>query len=60
MEEDEDEGHDDNIICGFAEYSAFDDTAMVEAEEEVAHEDEPLMILVRPFVMHRGTAKVNR
>jgi hypothetical protein len=29
------------IICGFAEYGAFDDTAMGEAEEEVAAEDEP-------------------
>ena len=38
MEEDEEEvGDDDNmIICGFAEYGAFDDTAMGEAEEKVA------------------------
>jgi hypothetical protein len=29
MEEDEEEkGDDDNIICGFAEYGAFDDTAI--------------------------------
>jgi hypothetical protein len=29
MEEDEEEkGDDDNIICGFIEYGAFDDTAM--------------------------------
>ena len=42
MEEDEEEGDDDNmIIRGFAEYGAFDDTAMGEAEEEVAAEDEP-------------------
>ena len=49
MEEDEEEkGDDDNmIIHGFAEYGAFDDTAMgeaekqVAAEEEVAAEDEP-------------------
>jgi len=41
MEEDEEEGDDDNIIRGFAKYSAFDDTAMGEAEEEVAVEDEP-------------------
>ena len=35
-------GDDDNIIiCGFAEYDAFDDTTMGEAEEEVAAEDEP-------------------
>ena len=43
MEEDEEEeGDDDNmIIRGFAEYGAFDDTAMGEAEEEVGAEDEP-------------------
>ena len=44
MEEDEEEeeGDDDNmIIHGFAEYGAFDDTAMREAEEEVVAEDEP-------------------
>jgi hypothetical protein len=44
MEEDneEEEGDDDNIIIrGFAEYDAFDDTAMGEAKEEVATEDEP-------------------
>ena len=42
MEEDEEEeGDDDNmIIRGFAEYGAFDDTAMGEAEEEVAAEEE--------------------
>ena len=42
MEEDEEEeGDDDNIIIhGFAEYGAFDDTAMGEAEEEVAVEEE--------------------
>ena len=42
MEEDEEEeGDDDNmIIRGFAEYGAFDDTAMGKAEEEVATEDE--------------------
>ena len=57
MEEDEEEGDDDNIIRGFAKYSAFDDTAMGEAEEEVAVEDDPLMILVRPFVMHREREK---
>jgi hypothetical protein len=35
-EDDEEEGDDDNMIFyGFAEYGAFDDTAMVEAEEEV-------------------------
>ena len=40
-EDDEEEGDDDNmIICGFAEYGAFDDTAMEEAEEEVAVEEE--------------------
>jgi hypothetical protein len=40
MEEDE-EGDDDNIIIrGFTEYGAFDDTAMGEAEEEVATEEE--------------------
>ena len=34
MEEDEEEeGDDDNIIiCGFAEYGAFDDTVIGEAE----------------------------
>jgi hypothetical protein len=32
----------------------------VVAEEEVAVEDEPLMILVRPSVMHRENAKVKR
>ena len=42
IEEDKEEGDDDNIIiCGFAEYGAFDDSAMGEAEEEVAAEDEP-------------------
>ena len=41
-EDDEEEGDDDNIIIrGFAEYGAFDDTAMGKAEEEVATEDEP-------------------
>ena len=41
MEEDEEEGDDDTmIIRGFAEYSAFDDTAMGEAEEQVAAEEE--------------------
>jgi hypothetical protein len=40
MEEDE-EGDDDNIIIrGFTKYGAFDDTAMGEAEEEVATEEE--------------------
>jgi antirestriction protein len=42
MEEHEEEGDDDNnIICGFAEYDAFGDTTMGEAEKEVAVEDEP-------------------
>jgi hypothetical protein len=42
MEEDDDEeGDDDNIIRGFAKYGALDDTAMGEAKEEVAAEDEP-------------------
>jgi len=66
MEEDEEEeGDDDNmIIRGFAEYSAFDDTAMGEAEEEVAAEeqvaaeDEP--DVVKPSVMHKENAKVTR
>jgi hypothetical protein len=41
IEEDEEEGDDDNIIiCGFAEYGAFDDTAMGEAEEEIAAKEE--------------------
>jgi hypothetical protein len=41
IEEDEEEGDDDNMIFrGFAEYSAFDDTAMGEAEEEGAAEEE--------------------
>jgi hypothetical protein len=41
-EEEEEEGDDDNnIIRGFAEYDAFGDTAMGEAKEEVAAEDEP-------------------
>ena len=36
-EDEEEEGDDDNmIICGFAEYGAFDNTAMGEAEEKVA------------------------
>jgi hypothetical protein len=44
MEQDEEEEGDDdnNIICGFAEYDAFDDTAMGEAKEEVVAEDEPI------------------
>ena len=52
MEEDEDEevGDDDNIIIrGFAEYGAFDDTTMGEAEEEVAAEDEPTDDLGQAF-----------
>jgi hypothetical protein len=41
MEEDEEEGDDDNmIIRGFVEYGGFDDTAMGEAEEEIAAEEE--------------------
>jgi hypothetical protein len=42
MEEDEEEeGDDDNIIIrGFAEYDAFDDTTMGEAEEEVVAKEE--------------------
>jgi hypothetical protein len=40
-EEEEEEGDDDNMIFhGFAEYGAFDDTAMGEAEEEGAAEEE--------------------
>jgi hypothetical protein len=40
--EEEEEGDDDNIIIhGFAKYGAFDDTAMGDAKEEVAAEDEP-------------------
>jgi hypothetical protein len=40
-EDDEEEGDDDNMIFrGFAEYGAFDDTAMGEAKEEVAVEEE--------------------
>jgi len=62
MEEDkEEDGDDDNIIIhGFAEYGAFDDTAMGEAEEEVRQKMSPLMILVRPSVMHREKVKVTR
>ena len=41
MEEDKEEGDDHNIIIhGFVEYGAFDDSAMGEAEEEVAAEEE--------------------
>jgi hypothetical protein len=41
MEEDKEEGDDDNmIIRGFAEYGAFDDTALWEVEEKVATEEE--------------------
>jgi hypothetical protein len=40
-EDDEEEGDDDNIIIhGFGEYGGFDDTAMGEAEEEIAAEEE--------------------
>jgi hypothetical protein len=40
-EDDEEEGDYDNMIFhGFAEYGAFDDTAMGEAEEEAAAEEE--------------------
>jgi hypothetical protein len=40
-ENDEEEGDDDNIIVrGFAEYGAFNDTTMGEAEEEVAAKEE--------------------
>jgi hypothetical protein len=44
MEEDEEEEVDDDnmIFCGFAEYGAFNDTTMGEAEEEVAAKDEPV------------------
>ena len=60
-DEEEEEGDDDNIIIrGFAEYGAFDDTAIWEAEEEVAAEDEPLMVLVRPSMMHTKNVKVKR
>ena len=39
-EDDEEEGDDDNmIIRGFAEYGAFDDTAIGETEEEVTAKD---------------------
>ena len=40
MEDDEEEEDCDNIP-GFAEYGAFDETAMGGAEKEVAAEDEP-------------------
>ena len=40
-EDDEEERDDDNmIIRGFAEYGAFDDTALGEAEEELVAEEE--------------------
>ena len=40
MEEYDEEGDDDNIIIsGFAEYGAFDETTMEEAEEEIAAEE---------------------
>jgi hypothetical protein len=40
-EDDEEEGDDDNMIFhGYAEYNAFDDTAMGEAEEERAAKEE--------------------
>jgi hypothetical protein len=43
-EDDEEEGYDNNMIfCGFAEYSAFDDTAMGEAKEEVAAKEVELV-----------------
>jgi hypothetical protein len=42
MEEDEEEEWDDDntIFYGFAEYGAFDDTAMGEVEEEVEPVDD--------------------
>ena len=40
MEDDEEEEDDDNIP-GFAEYGAFDETAMGEAEKEVEAKDKP-------------------
>jgi hypothetical protein len=41
MEEDEEEGDYDNMIFHvFAEYGAFDDTAMEEVEEETAAQEE--------------------
>jgi hypothetical protein len=69
MEEGEEEQWGDDDI--FAEYGAFNDTAMGEAEEEVGAKEEPveeevgaeeelLMILVRPFVTHKENAKVKR
>jgi hypothetical protein len=40
-DEEEEEGDDDNMIFrGFAEYGAFGDTAMGEAEEDSATEEE--------------------
>jgi hypothetical protein len=62
MEEDDEEEGDDNnmIICGFAEYGAFDDTTMGKAKEEVAAKMSPMMILVRRSVMHRENMKMIR
>ena len=40
-ENEEEEKDDDNIISGFAEYGAFDDTAMGEAKEEVGAKEKP-------------------
>ena len=57
--EDNEEEEDDDIL-GVTEYVAFYDTAMGEAEEEVAVEDEPADDLVRPFMMHSETAIVKR
>ena len=62
IEEGEEEQWDDDDII--AEYGAFNDTAMGEAEEEVAAEeqvaaeDEP--DVVKPSVMHKENAKVTR
>jgi hypothetical protein len=41
MEDDEKEDDDHNIL-GFTKYGAFDDTALGEAKEEAAIEDEPI------------------
>jgi hypothetical protein len=60
-DEEEEEGDDDNMIFyDFAEYSAFDDTAMGELKKRWRQKMSLLMILVSPSIMHRENAKVIR
>jgi hypothetical protein len=58
MEDNKEEEDDDN----YPEFPEYGDTFMGEAEGEAEGEahDEPLMILVRPLLMHGENAKLIR